>query len=406
MINTIKKLTNKYYTTFSVLLIVVAIITVIILRKTPEIKTLTIVPNSAEHLDSLFDVGTFADDAEDSGKSFAGPAIISNKSIIYQYVLNDGVEYPYAGLSFYADTTASYRHKLLDISGYDSVTVKADVKNSISEYIYIEPKIKGYSTFENKGSWGSYSAELPVVNGKINQKLSLKNDFSTPNWWCANNNLSQKVVKANADFSEVYEIIIQNGNVTNGDTVQVNLKELKFIDNNSAEVATYNLRLTILAIIIVLIIMMSLTVIRLSSLSSISKEADNEDDSGKIVIPYDKVEIEDEESSDLQRITEYIASHYTETDLSVEKLSKGAGVSTTKIPTILKKQFSMNFKQYLNTVRITEAKRLLLETDHQIVTIAHSVGYNNIPHFNRTFKQVTGISPKQFREHPEEANEY
>ncbi len=66
-------------------------------------------------------------------------------------------------------------------------------------------------------------------------------------------------------------------------------------------------------------------------------------------------------------------------------------------------KFSMNFKQYLNTVRITEAKRLLIDTDHQIVTIAHSVGYNNIPHFNRTFKQVATVSPKVYRQDPESA---
>ena len=55
------------------------------------------------------------------------------------------------------------------------------------------------------------------------------------------------------------------------------------------------------------------------------------------------------------------------------------------------------FKQYLNIIRITEAKRLLRETDNQITSCAYNVGYNNIPHFNRTFKQLEGISPKEYR---------
>jgi len=123
-----------------------------------------------------------------------------------------------------------------------------------------------------------------------------------------------------------------------------------------------------------------------------------------IVITYNKVELSDDKhSEDILRITNFIAEHYSDSELTVDMLAKGAGVSAAKIPTMLKHKFQMNFKKYLNTIRVTEAKRLLLETDQQVVTIAQSVGYNNIPHFNRTFKQLTGLSPKQFRKNPEEA---
>jgi AraC-like DNA-binding protein len=57
----------------------------------------------------------------------------------------------------------------------------------------------------------------------------------------------------------------------------------------------------------------------------------------------------------------------------------------------------VQFKQYLNIVRITEARRLLMDTDRQISEIAFAVGYNYPTTFNRIFKEVTGISPSDFR---------
>jgi AraC-like DNA-binding protein len=46
---------------------------------------------------------------------------------------------------------------------------------------------------------------------------------------------------------------------------------------------------------------------------------------------------------------------------------------------------------------MTEAKRLLKESEGTISEIAYSVGYNNVTHFNRVFKTETGIAPGDFR---------
>jgi 2-isopropylmalate synthase len=46
---------------------------------------------------------------------------------------------------------------------------------------------------------------------------------------------------------------------------------------------------------------------------------------------------------------------------------------------------------------MNEATRLLKESDLQIAEIADAVGYNNIQHFNRVFKEIYDISPKSFR---------
>jgi AraC-like DNA-binding protein len=268
------------------------------------------------------------------------------------------------------------------------VKIVASVENSNSEILYIEPELLGFTKFEDRASWGSFMIDLPVEGGEINQYISLA-DFKVPEWWNSNHKLTDQIIPT-PDFSKVIEIIIQNSSATSKDKeVKVVLKEFKFVKDISDKVEV--------VMIVFILLLTYLTILKFK------KKPEDGTEKGKIIISYDPVEIEDAGSKELDRIVEYISSNYSDADLSVEQLSKGAGVSTSKIPSLLKKHFSMNFKQYLNKVRITESKRLLLETDHQVVTIAHSVGYNNIPHFNRTFKQITGLSPKQFREHPEDA---
>jgi Response regulator containing CheY-like receiver domain and AraC-type DNA-binding domain len=69
-------------------------------------------------------------------------------------------------------------------------------------------------------------------------------------------------------------------------------------------------------------------------------------------------------------------------------------------PIFLSKEFKrvkhVTFIDYLTNIRIAEAKRLLVETNQQISSIAESMGYNP-SYFNRLFKKVTGMTPGQYR---------
>jgi AraC-like DNA-binding protein len=52
---------------------------------------------------------------------------------------------------------------------------------------------------------------------------------------------------------------------------------------------------------------------------------------------------------------------------------------------------------YLNRYRITQAKRLLKETDHTITQIAMDVGFSDSGYFSRVFRRETGMSPEAYR---------
>ncbi len=84
-------------------------------------------------------------------------------------------------------------------------------------------------------------------------------------------------------------------------------------------------------------------------------------------------------------------------NLSLESTAKEIGISSQKITKVIKEYNDMTFRQYLNMIRVSEAKRLLIETDRQILDIALAVGYNSVNHFNKVFKLLVNCSPKEFR---------
>ena len=57
----------------------------------------------------------------------------------------------------------------------------------------------------------------------------------------------------------------------------------------------------------------------------------------------------------------------------------------------------MSFTEYLNNVRIKEARILLEKSDMRVIDIAEAVGYSSSCHFGRVFKSVVGDSPLGYR---------
>ena len=65
---------------------------------------------------------------------------------------------------------------------------------------------------------------------------------------------------------------------------------------------------------------------------------------------------------------------------------------------LFKKQLNITVREYILRLRIQKAKELMADPDLKLIDIALSVGYHDAAHFNRAFKNVTGLSPSQYRE--------
>lgn len=101
-----------------------------------------------------------------------------------------------------------------------------------------------------------------------------------------------------------------------------------------------------------------------------------------------------------ERIRQFIDNHYFET-LTTHQIAQRLGVSSRHASSIFKERYQMTPMQYLTEVRISVAKKLLLESDKDIISVSFEVGYESLATFYRIFKKHVLVSPSKFRQQGE-----
>ncbi len=103
----------------------------------------------------------------------------------------------------------------------------------------------------------------------------------------------------------------------------------------------------------------------------------------------------------LQQIKHKLAAErvYLQPDLTIEKLSKVVDLHPKTISEIINRCEGKNFVAFINSYRIEEAKKLLTDRDsnHKIAAVAYSCGFNSLSVFNLTFKNLTSLTPSEYR---------
>ena len=93
---------------------------------------------------------------------------------------------------------------------------------------------------------------------------------------------------------------------------------------------------------------------------------------------------------------QYIQHHFAD-PLTLEAVSTAIGFSPNYFSTLFKRETGEGFAKYLARIRMEEARSLLRESRLPVAEICRRVGYEDIKHFTRTFKQESGITPGEFR---------
>ncbi len=303
----------------------------------------------------------------------------TDSSILIKYELGTGIEYPYAGILFktYRDSTDSI---MLNLSKMDYLDIDLAVTGGKQEVnIYFSEFIDGYTSLSKEMSWRTFEYQLAGESTMKRYRINLK-DFQTNPWWFQQQGVPQHDIP-NGSLKKILNLVIENGNYeSKGVPLTIEVKNIRF----GRDLTEFNM----LAGIFSLIYFVAIFLIRKFGLRKVM---------GPVVIPYRQLDITSYLDDDTKKIENYVAVNYTDPELTVKKLCEDTGITHAKVQVILKKQFQLTFRQYLNKIKIHEAKRLLQETDRQVTEIAFRVGYKNVTHFNRIFKETEGISPIQFR---------
>ncbi|MBE6557002.1 MAG: AraC family transcriptional regulator [Ruminococcaceae bacterium] len=117
---------------------------------------------------------------------------------------------------------------------------------------------------------------------------------------------------------------------------------------------------------------------------------------GKLLCRLDLKDIRSRDIHALGLILNYCSSHYDE-DLTLSLLEHELHISKYYISHLFGEKLHMGFNEYINSLRISAACRLLLQGSLSVTEVSQKVGFNTLRTFNRAFLRHVGTTPSQYR---------
>ena len=101
------------------------------------------------------------------------------------------------------------------------------------------------------------------------------------------------------------------------------------------------------------------------------------------------------ENNVMSKVIQYMMQNFQK-NIRVTDLLSIAHMSNSSFCTLFRTTYRMTFKDYLLKLRIGYACRLLMENNKSISEIAYKSGFENLSNFNRQFKKIKKIIPKEY----------
>ncbi len=103
------------------------------------------------------------------------------------------------------------------------------------------------------------------------------------------------------------------------------------------------------------------------------------------------------ESSDMiSSVKTYIKEHFRE-NIDRNEIAAVAYITPNYLSKRFHSETGMSLREYINALRIDEAKRLLLTTAASVSEVACEVGFENISYFSTVFRKLCGVSPVEWK---------
>lgn len=135
---------------------------------------------------------------------------------------------------------------------------------------------------------------------------------------------------------------------------------------------------------------------RLSSLLSIFDILSQTKEYELLASPGYLDQVDPQGSDRLSKIKAYIFKNFDK-DITLPEVASLGNMAVSTFCNFFKEQYRITFVEYLNTVRIGHACKLLSENNMNIVEVAFECGFNSLANFNRQFKKYKKMTPSQYR---------
>ncbi len=100
--------------------------------------------------------------------------------------------------------------------------------------------------------------------------------------------------------------------------------------------------------------------------------------------------------STLYQLLSYLAQHCTE-PVTLEDLATKFDLSVSYISHMFSEMVGINFRSYINALRLLRATRMLKCTDKPVTCICYECGFESQRTFNRAFREHYGVTPTEYR---------
>ena len=100
-------------------------------------------------------------------------------------------------------------------------------------------------------------------------------------------------------------------------------------------------------------------------------------------------------SDRFSKITEHIMRNF-DRNIPLPEIASVANMALTTFCNFFKEHYRVTYVEYLNTVRIGHSCKLLSEKSQNIAEVAYACGFNNLANFNRQFKKIKKMTPREY----------
>jgi AraC-like DNA-binding protein len=169
-------------------------------------------------------------------------------------------------------------------------------------------------------------------------------------------------------------------------------------------------RTNLLVPLLVSVVVYGLGYIRMTAPVSPDDAGDEKSESSSPASKYERSTLTPERAERyLKRLRHVMETErpYTDGELNLQKLAARLAIPAQHLSQTVNGQLKQTFTDFVNTYRVEEAKRKLLDpafTHYSVLAIAEDVGFNSKSAFNAVFKKHTGMTPSEFRNSPNSTN--